>query len=568
MTPLLHTLAFIHPNVYKDSVALMRVAEQLLALPDVVNATLQMGNPANKEILQEAGLLTRELNGAGPSDIMVAVQARTLSACEAAGVACKAQLAGTSTGMENRPANEVMAPRTLSMGLAAMAGANIAQISVPGAYAAAEALKAVKLGLNVFMFSDNVPLAQEVVIKQEAAQRGLLVMGPDCGTAIIGGVPLGFANNVRRGSIGLVAASGTGLQEVTTQIHRMGGGVSHAIGTGGRDVYAQVGATTMLQGIALLAKDAATQVIVIVSKPPAPEVTAKVFAALQAARKPAVVLLLGSALQAPANQTHERPQAAALRRPPSGLQARWPSPATRERAGAHSARAQPPEGVKETWGGPAFPCEIRVVRTLVDCAAAALQLAGIKPTPPQHYAIPRKPEFAASQKHLRALFSGGTFAAEAQVIWAKSWLHVWSNVPLNPALALSNPRKGSRGHTALDLGDDAFTVGRPHPMIDQTARIERLLQEAADPSVRVILLDVVIGWGAHPDPAGELAVAIAQAKRIAAKASRELAVTGFVCGTELDPQVLAKQEATLRAVGMVLAGNSANAAWLAGEWVS
>jgi FdrA protein len=515
MTSRLHTLAFIHPNVYKDSVALMRVAQQLLALPDVVNATLQMGTSANKEILQEAGLLTRELNGAGPSDIMVAVQARTLSACEAAGVACRAQLAGTSTGMENRPANEVMAPRTLSMGLAAMAGANIAQISVPGAYAAAEALKAVKLGLNVFMFSDNVVLAQEVALKQEAAQRGLLVMGPDCGTAIIGGVPLGFANNVRRGSIGLVAASGTGLQEVTTQIHRMGGGVSHAIGTGGRDVYAQVGAATMLQGIALLAKDPATEVIVIVSKPPAPEVTAKVLAALQAAHKPAVVLFLGSAFQSPAEANHE----------------------------------------------------IRVVQTLVDCAAAAVALAGVAPSAPQHYAIPRKPEFAASQKYLRALYSGGTFASEAQIIWAKSGLQVWSNVPVNPAMALAHPRQASVAHTVLDLGDDALTVGRPHPMIDQTARIERLLQEAADPSVRVIVLDVVIGWGAHADPAGELAVAISQAKRSAAKARRELAVIGFVCGTELDPQVLAKQEATLRAVGMVLAGNSANAAWLAGEWV-
>jgi len=515
MTSLLHTLAFIHPNVYKDSVALMRMAQRLLALPDVVNATLQMGTSANKEILQEAGLLTRELNGAGPSDIMVAVQARTLSACEAAGVECQAQLAGTSTGMANRPGNEVMAPRTLSMGLATMAGANIAQISVPGAYAAAEALKAVKLGLNVFMFSDNVPLAQEVAIKLEAAHRGLLVMGPDCGTAIIGGVPLGFANNVRRGSIGLVAASGTGLQEVTTQIHRMGGGVSHAIGTGGRDVYAQVGAATMLQGIALLAKDAATEVIVIVSKPPAPEVTAKVLAALQAARKPAVVLLLGSALQPPAKPNHE----------------------------------------------------IRVVQTLVDCAAAAVELVGIEPSAAHQYAIPRKPEFAASQKYLRALYSGGTFASEAQIIWAKSGLQVWSNVPVNPTMALAHPRKASVAHTALDLGDDAFTVGRPHPMIDQTARIERLLQEAADPSVRVIVLDLVIGWGAHADPAGELAAAIAQAKRSAAKAKRELAVIGFVCGTELDPQVLAKQEATLRAVGMVLAGNSANAAWLAGEWV-
>ena len=515
MTTLLHTLAFIHPNVYQDSVALMRVAQRLLALPDVVNATLQMGNPANKEILQEAGLLTDALNGAGPSDIMVALQARTRSACEAAGVECKAQLAGTSTRMVDDAATDVMAPRTLSMGLAAMAGANIAQISVPGAYAAAEALKALKLGLNVFMFSDNVPLAQEVAIKQEAARRGLLVMGPDCGTAIIGGVPLGFANNVRRGSIGLVAASGTGLQEVTTQIHRMGGGVSHAIGTGGRDVVAQVGAATLLQGISLLANDASTQVIVIVSKPPAPEVSAKVFAALQAARKPAVVLLLGSTLQAPAKPNHE----------------------------------------------------IRVVQTLVDCAAVAVQLARIEPSAPHHYAIPRKPAFDALQKYLRALYSGGTFAAEAQIIWAKSWLQVWSNASINPAMALAHPRKASVGHTALDLGDDAFTVGRPHPMIDQAARIERLLQEAADPSVRVIVLDVVIGWGAHADPAGELAVAIAQAKRIAAKGKRELAVIGFVCGTELDPQVLAKQEATLRAVGMVLAGNSANAAWLAGEWV-
>jgi len=515
MTPTLHSLAFVHANMYKDSVALMRVAQRLLAMPEVVNATLQMGNPANKEILQEAGLLSAELQGAGPSDIMVAIQARTRGACEAALAECKAQLAGTSTGAANGAASDEMVPHTLGMAQAAMTGANIAQISVPGPYAAAEALKAIKLGLNVFMFSDNVPLAQEVVLKQEAARCGLLVMGPDCGTALIGGVPLGFANNVRRGSIGLVAASGTGLQEVTTQIHRMGGGVSHAIGTGGRDVYAQVGAATMLQGIALLARDPSTKVIAIVSKPPAPEVTAKVMAALQAAGKPAVVLFLGSAMRAPARQ----------------------------------GRA------------------IEVVDTLVDCAAAAVRLAGIEAATPHHYAIPHKPEFAPSQKYLRALYSGGTFASEAQILWAKSGLKVWSNVPLDPALALADARKASMGHTALDLGDDAFTVGRPHPMIDQAARIDRMLQEASDPTVRLIVLDVVIGWGAHPDPAGDLAVAIAQAKRIAAKAGRELAVIGFVCGTETDPQGLTQQEAMLRAVGMVMVGNSANAAWLAGEWV-
>ncbi len=546
VTPL-HTLAYVLAHQYKDSVALMRVAQRLLALPEVVTATLQLGNPANKEILLEAGLLTPAVKDAGPSDIMVVVQARTLAACEAAVHESKNQLAGQSglAGAAGGAVPDEGEARTLAMGVARMASANIAQISVPGAYAAAEALKALQLGLNVFLFSDNVPLEQEVALKQEAARRGLLVMGPDCGTALIGGVPLGFANNVRRGAIGLVAASGTGLQEVTTQIHRLGGGVSHAIGTGGRDVHAAVSAITLLQGITLLARDVATEVIVVLCKPPAPAVADRVLAALREAGKPAVVLFLGSALQA-------------------------------------SGRGDDP---------------VHVVHTLVDCAAAALRLAGAAPQaraggsaaapapaparravaaavheraprpPMPPYPMPARPRFAASQKYLRALFSGGTYATEAQVLWAQAGLQVWSNVPLDKSLALPDPKRRSRGHTALDLGDDQFTVGRPHPMIDQATRIQRLLKEAADPEVRVIVLDVVLGWGAHADPAGELAPVIAQARAIAARAGRTLAVIGFVCGTELDPQGLARQEATLRKAGMVLAGNSANAAWLAGQWL-
>ncbi len=513
MTPPLHTLAFIQPNLYQDSVALMRVAQRLLALPDVVNASLQMGTAANKAILQEAGLLHGAIQEAGPADVMVVVQARTPGAGEAARTAAQAHLVGQHEQGASTSAQEVVPPRSSAMALArpgTAAPPNIAQISVPGAYAGAEGLKALQRGLNVFMFSDNVPLAQEVAMKQEAAKRGLLVMGPDCGTAIVAGVPLGFANNVRAGSIGLVGASGTGLQEVSTQIHRMGGGVSHAIGTGGRDGSAAVGGTSLLRGIALLAQDPATQVIAVLSKPPAPEVAAKVVAALQAAGKPAVLLFLGSTVRAPG---------------------------------------------------------IRVVNTLVDCAAAAVKLAGRKRSAMQAYALPPKPRFKAQQKYLRALYSGGTYAYEAQVLWARSGLAVWSNVPLDSQHALPNPRQASLGHSVLDLGDDEFTVGRPHPMIDQAARIERLLKEANDPQVRVIVLDVVIGWGAHADPAAELASAIQQARRQARQGGRELAVLGFVCGTELDPQVLSRQEATLRAAGMVLAGNSANAAWLAGQWL-
>ena len=512
----LHTAAFISANLYKDSVALMRVAQGLLALPGVVNATLQMGNPANKDILREAGLLHKSVQDAGPSDVMVVVQARSAALCAAAVDSCQAQLAGTQASGSGTGDVQALPRSSLAMGQAALSGVNLAQISVPGPYAAAEALKAIKLGMHVFLFSDNVPLAQEVTLKQEATRRGLLVMGPDCGTAIIGGVPLGFANAVRRGNIGLVAASGTGLQEVSTQIHRMGGGVSHAIGTGGRDVYEAVGAATMLQGIAMLAADPSTKVIAIVSKPPAPLVAERVLAALRASGKPSVVLFIGAAAQLP-----------------------------------HKSKG----------------AVLRIAHTLVDCAAMAVRLAGVKRQVPAHYPLPRKPMFAKSQQYLRALYAGGTFTAEAQSLWADAGFKVWSNVPLEPALALAKPRQASREHSALDLGDDAFTVGRPHPMIDQAARIERLLIEAADPQVRVILLDVVIGWGAHSNPAAELAPAIVQAKALARKRGRQLAVVGFVCGTEADPQVLSQQEALLRKAGMVLASNSANAAWLAGQWL-
>ncbi len=517
MTTQLHTIAFTHPNLYKDSVALMRVAQGLLALPGVVNATLQMGNLANKEILLEAGLLGTDVKNAGPNDVMVVVQARTLEQCKFAEVESKVQLAGTQKKtISNKEYVQSIEPTNLAMGMQAFSGRNLAQISVPGVYAGSEALKAVKLGLHVFMFSDNVPLEQEITVKKEAYKRGVLVMGPDCGTAIIAGVPLGFANEIRAGTIGLVAASGTGLQEVSTQIHRMGGGISHAIGTGGRDVYEEVGGITMLQGIELLVKDANTKVIVIVSKPPALSVAEKVIAALRFAGKPSVVLFLGQELQGVSHKTSKA---------------------------------------------------IYFTNTLVDCAAIAVKLSGIKTIASKAYMLPSRPIFSKSQRYIRALYSGGTFAAEAQILWAREGLKIWSNVPLDKKFNLRNPSKESFQHTALDLGEDAFTVGRPHPMIDQATRIDRLMQEATDPSVRVVVLDVVIGWGAHSNPSDKLGKAIVKAKKIAKKGGRNLGVVGFVCGTEADPQVLSVQESILRGAGMALAANSANAAWLASQWV-
>ncbi len=499
----------VKPNLYKDSVALMRIAETAQAREGVKRATLLMGTAANKDILAEAGLLDAAVSGAGANDVMMFVEADDAVMMDALAEIEHLLAGGAAKGGATDVA--AMLPRSLAMAVGANSGgtqSGLAQISVPGPYAAAEALKALRLGMHVFMFSDNVSIEHELAIKQVGVRKGLLVMGPDCGTAIINGVPLGFANVVRSGSIGIVAASGTGLQEVTTQIHRLGGGVSQAIGTGGRDVYAAIGGITMLQALDVLAADAATKVIAIVSKPPAPAVTEKVMARLAAIGKPAVVLFLGS----------------------------------------------------DAKGGAA---NVRTVATLFDCAAQAVSFAGGKAALAEQAAKVPTIKFSQSQRWLRGLYSGGTFCTEAQLIWKQLGLRTWSNVPVDKADALPNPKQASREHSAIDLGDDEFTVGRPHPMIDQAARIERLLKEAADPEVAVILLDVVLGYGAHADPAGALAPAIREAKAIAAKGGRELAIVAFACGTDEDPQPLTVQDKALVAAGALVAQSSVAAARLA-----
>ncbi|WP_043286413.1 acyl-CoA synthetase FdrA [Paraburkholderia oxyphila] len=505
----------IRKNLYKDSVALMLICQQVVARIGVKRTTLLMGTRGNKDILAQANLLQSELDAAQPNDIMAVVEDDDPTAIDAAFREIDALLEGEAV-KSSSSGGETLQPRSIAMGVASAEGANLAQISVPGAYAGAEALKALRLGLNVFLFSDNVALDQEVALKQLAQRKGLLVMGPDCGTAILDGVPLGFANVVRRGRIGVVAASGTGLQEVTCQIDRQGEGISQAIGTGGRDVYEQVGGRTMRQGLERLANDPQTEVIVIVSKPPARPVADALITYAQTLGKPVVVLFLGA------------------------------------RAQTSPSRA------------------IHFVETLEEAANLAVALARAEaPAPQTGHAASHAglPAFAPGQRYVRALYSGGTFCAEAQAIWRDAGVRTLSNTPLDPACALPNALE-SEGHCALDLGDDAFTVGRPHPMIDCGQRLERLAQEARDPSVAVIVLDFVLGYGSHPDPAGAHAPAIVDALRTARSEGRGLVVIGFVCGTEDDPQRRSAQQKTLEDAGVRVVGGSTQAARLAAEIVA
>ncbi len=473
----------IRPGAYYDSIVLMQLQRSLAALSGVDDAGVVMGAPANKEVLAQSGLLTDAAQRAGADDLVIVVR----------GEGAAAALAQVDALLAQRPRGEAgdYRPRSLEGAAALLPAAQWVLISVPGRYAAGVAREALRLRKHVFLYSDNVAIDDEVALKRTAAAQGLLVMGPDCGTAIVAGVGLGFANRVRRGAIGLVGASGTGLQLVTARIHQLDGGVSQALGTGGRDLGDAVGGVTTVQAINLLAHDPATRVIVLISKPPSPVVVSHILRAARAAGKPIVIDFIGY------------------------------SP-------AHTAEGN-----------------LYFAETLDGAAELAVELASFEE---EAQAAPENRPFAAGQRYLRGLFSGGTLAYEAQLLLADYLPAVYANAPLDKRFALDKATD-SREHTVVDLGEDEFTVGRLHPMMDNTLRIQRLLQEAADPETAVILLDVVLGYGAHPDPAAELAPAIAQARTLAAAQGRWLEVVAVVVGTDGDPQSLDDQVARLAAAG-------------------
>jgi FdrA protein len=465
----------VRPGVYADSIILMQLQSALAARPGIVDAGAVMASAANLELLAANDLLPKSLPELAGDDLLLVVRAESAAAASAA-------LAEVDALMARRRATsaEHFRPRTLESAWTMIPGARWALVSVPGRYAARVAQDVLDAGRNVFLYSDNVALADEARLKKVARDRALLVMGPDCGSAIVGGVGFGFANRVRRGPVGIVAAAGTGLQVVASRLHELGAGVSQALGTGGRDLSVEVGGVTALQALDLLARDDDTRVIILVSKPPAPVVARSLLAAARTAPKPVVV--------------------------------------------AFSALVPGVERVGNLW----------FARSLEHAAERAAELA----TSP--------PEILRAEGHggfLSGLFAGGTLALETLRSLAVLLDPIASNLDVAGVdKAGAGGRRGA--HLVLDLGADEFTVGRAHPMIDQTLRLERVRREAEEAEVSTILLDVVLGDGAHPDPAAELAPVVS-----AALERDGLEVVALVVGTDDDPQGLAAQVAALEAAG-------------------
>jgi succinyl-CoA synthetase alpha subunit len=510
----------VKTSEYHDSVSLMLVAKELTAFPGVQDAAVVMGTEANKSILSQSDLLTAEAQAASPNDLIIAV--RTDGSADEALAEAEKLLQKKATAEEGAE----FRPKTIRGAMKQHPDANVAIISVAGRYAADEAWEALRRGMHVLLFSDNVTLEDEIALKKYGRDHGLLLMGPGAGTAILNGVALAFANVIPSGPVGIVSAAGTGLQEVSTLLAKNGIGITQGIGTGGRDLKKDVGGIMFLEGLKALQADPETKVIVLVSKPPAPDVAQKVMAQVAACTKPTVVCLLGGDVSMTTTPGHVY------------------LTTTLEEAGLLGAKL----------AGANLPDPKEII------AKEKMEIAG--------QAVELKTHLKPGQKYLRALFSGGTLCYEAQVIWREYMRGpVFSNAPLESRYQMADSTRSEK-HATIDLGEEEFTVGRPHPMIDNDLRMRRLLQEARDPEVAVIMLDVVIGYGAHPDPAAELGKAIVQARKAAAEEGREIIFISSVTGTEQDPQSLARTTETLKAAGVHVLNSNAAAARLAGLIVS
>ncbi|WP_291292908.1 acyl-CoA synthetase FdrA [Enterococcus sp.] len=489
---MLHTV--IQKNNYQDSIVLMLLTNRLLTLDGVNNASVMMGTPANKDIFKTGGLYTEEMASATSNDMVLVLDIENETLIETVMNEIDSFIADQGKQADSGNTEIVKTwDRALELG----EKAGVAVLSIPGTLAASEIERGLSAGKHIFCFSDNVSLEDEVRLKKLAHEKGLLLMGPDCGTGIINGIPVAFTNAVREGKIGVVGASGTGIQEVTTIIHKLGEGVTQAIGTGGRDLKEAVGGITMKDSIVVLENDPDTKVIVVISKPPAPNVRDEVLDLLRLGTKPAVTIFLGE------------------------------KPADHE------------ENLYRAY-------------TLEEAAQLAVQLLRQEP---MHSFLEEetKPIFSAKQQKIKGYYSGGTLAYEAAML-LKAGLKLTEESAYEEGYILKVD-----GHEIIDLGDDIYTQGKPHPMIDPTKRIEMMEHAGEDPETAIILIDVVLGYGSHSDMASELAPTIKKLKANAKKEGRKLEVIATIVGTELDPQNIQEQESILSEAGVILCQSNTQA---------
>ncbi|GER80106.1 acyl-CoA synthetase FdrA [Candidatus Denitrolinea symbiosum] len=490
----------IKKNSYQDSINLMLLTNEINTIEGVIQCSIMMGTDANKDIFKSTNLLTEEAKTASPTDMVMVMETNNDDVVDHVLKRVDQFLSDLSVKKQQ---SGVVEANTLDEALEIMPDANLALFSIPGEYAADVMEQALERNLNIFSFTDNVSVEDEVRLKKLAHEKGLVMMGPDCGTGILSGIPLAFTNVVKNGNIGIVGASGTGIQEVSSLIDRLGSGVTHAIGTGGRDLSDAVQAITVKDSLIALENYAPADVIVLISKPPAKSVRDEIVNLLHNLSKPVVAIFLGE------NPTqHENNVYLAH---------------TLEEAARIAVDLANGNSVKKNY---LQPLDNQVTNTL-----------------PQDLTV-------------KGLYSGGTLGGEAAMLISQA-------LDLGEIIHKEGYLLNERGYQVIDYGDDMYTQGHPHPMIDPATRIDAIKKYGADPKTGIILLDVALGYGSHPDMAGVLAPVIRETLENARKAGRQLYVVATVCGTRQDPQNYDQSAATLKAAGALVEDSNAKAVRLA-----
>lgn len=505
----------IRENTYYDSVTLMLISKEIKKIEGVHEALVGMGTDLNKELAENLNIITDEIKRIGPNDFFI-----TLLADEYVKINDIVEQVDKLLNQKKTDSESDYMPPTLNSALEYEPESNIVLISVAGEYAADEAKKALDNDLHVMIFSDNVSLEDEKELKQLAAEKGLLMMGPDCGTAIINNVALAFANVVNKGNIGIVGASGTGIQEVTVIIDRLGGGISQAIGTGGRDLNQMIGGLMMLQGIEALKNDDDTEVIVLISKPPSKEIAEKILKVIKDLNKPVVINFIGGD-----SKIIEKKDAY------FGI--------SLEDTARKAVALSEGKNVEDFIG---FSFTNKEIDKIVAKEVGKL---------------------SKEQKYFRGLYSGGTLAEEAMNLISYAVGPIFSNISILSEYKLKDTNVSNK-HTCIDFGEDEFTIGKPHPMIDPSTRAQRLVKEADDEQVAVVLMDFVLGYGAHKDPVGEMLPAIQEAKNKMEQKGKYLCIVSSICGTDKDPQNFIESKKMLEEAGVIVMPSNAQAARLTG----
>ena len=506
-------------NCYMDSILILSVSREMMKLPGVKKAVAVMATDMNKTVVDEFGGMTPEAKSAGANDLILSLDCGGDGVIELAKEKVRELAAGKGPGITGEAEAEY---HKLSAAKAALPEANICVISLPSEYALDEAKTALANDMNLFIFSD-MPEEDELEIKQTAHEKGLFVMGPGAGTAVINNLSLGLMSKVRPGRIGIVAASGSGLQEVAVLIHNHGAGISQAIGTGGHDLSEKVGGIMFLQAMDYFAGDPNTDVLVLISKPPHPAAAKKIYANLPK-NKPAVIFFLGG------------------------------SAAEIQAAGAYAPKTLEETAIMAVALAQGKRPEIRDIVAEDKAALAALAAA-------------EKAKLSPRQKYLRGLFCGGTHSEEAVTLLQEFVPNMHSNIKFGKVDLLED-RLQSVENSLVDMGDEIFTRGKPHPGMDPSILVERMIQEARDPETAVILFDLLYGHAIHADPVGAMEDALREIQRIEKEEGRRICVIASLCGTDIEPQDVRDQARRLKEYGVILQPSNAKAALLAGLIVS